>query len=427
MQEVSPHEARSFLIHRLRRGLMAAACGFALAGVIFLVSRYASHRHLQTLVKPQRPNQSDLSLQWQRPFSGPAYDWIERWIGSAHTEALFCSPVGLTVQESRQEFQAPDATVIAVLNECRGLKTVRFHNRDASDRWLEIMVKRHAIEELSLRLPVIDRRAAMWLSRMPRLKRISLGQFERESRHNDWSWLQRLPDLQLLEVSLWGTSDEDVIALAQCSASTELRLSGEQMSDQALDRLCDLPALKNLSVGGSTVRFQFPAGRKLPSTLESLHLDWTDCDDDSLALISGLPQLQLVSIMGGRVTNAGLETIAGLPSLKQLWLHNLDHVTDDGLKALVANTSLQEIVIRQCRFTPQALVHLTAIPNCVTVRFNDVSFDRKPGSPPITLTPETAEEYMASRRRLQENFHDFHEGPSPLVPQLPLLPGLDAN
>ena len=402
-REPRAHVTSIDVVRWLRRGFVIAICTVLLAGAVFLMSRYTANRRLMKLVEEFG---GSVSVSWQ----GRSIDWLRRMIGDEAEEALLCYPVRLTTTADTEHMS--DESIRRLLVETSGLEQITIHNRDLPPSCLEVIATRHRhVETLIFRLPVISHDDARLLSRLQQLGYVDFGQFVREPRENDWSWLKALAKLKMLEVTMWGASDRDVMALAECSASKELSLSGPALSDEALNRLCDLPALEYLSLDGTNIRLRFPSGRKLPATLYGLDLNWTAVDDESLATIADLAQLNRVSIMGGSVADAGMDTLARLPALRQLWLYELKQLTDDGLKALTASTSLTEIHIERCGTTSRGLLHLLAIPNWKDIQFERVRFHREPGTAPPAVTADTVDEFLSTRRQIQEGQNSVHNGP----------------
>lgn len=392
-------------VRGLVRTVVIATCVLLLIGAVSLMSRYKANRRLMTLAKPANPKNIDATFGW----SGPTFDWLDRRIGRWHAMALLCRPMSLIVHGREESIS--NATILSMLRESAGMKAVFIHNRDLPAGCLEAIATRHPVEVLHIRLPVISGQDAGWLSHMTRLKQLNVDQFVREPRENDWSWLSSLPKLESLGVTMWGAADRDVIAIAECPASKNLSLSGELLTDEAVSRLCDLPALEFLTLEGRQLRLRFPNGRHFPSTLQTLDLNWTAVDDNSLATIAELPQLNRVSIMGGSVTDAGMETLARLPALRHLWLYELKQLTNDGMKALTASTSLHEVNVERCGTTSKGLLHLMAIPNWKDIEFENVRFHRDPGTAPPMVSSDTVEEFLSMRRRIQEEQDSVHNGP----------------
>lgn len=377
----------------LRRGFLIALGMLLLGGGMFLTSRYTANRRLMRLAE----DDGLISVSWK----GPSFDWLRRIIGDRAEEALLCHPVGLTVGDAEQ---MSDERIRRLLGELSGLEHIEIHSRYLPSSCLEIIATRHHMGSLAFRLPTaISHDDARWLSRMPRLKHLEIWHFGAEPRENDWSWLKALPKLESLEMSMWGgASDRDVIALADCPASLDLSLSGEALSDETLNLLCDHPALRYLGLEGSNIRLHFPNGRKLPTTLQVLDLFWTAVDDDSLAIIADLPQLRRVGILGGSVTDKGLGVLAGLPSLQELQLSDLEGVTDAGMERLAQSKSLREVHVGRVHTTPRGLIHLMSIAHWSDIRFDGVQFNRKAGSEFHPPTLEWLEEFLSSRRQTKQ-------------------------
>ncbi len=75
------------------------------------------------------------------------------------------------------------------------------------------------------------------------------------------------------------------------------------------------------------------------------------------------PQLRVLQLKKGKVTDAGLAHLAGLPALESLWLDETS-VTDAGLAHLanVSMSPLQELRLYRTRVTDAGMVHLARLP-----------------------------------------------------------------
>lgn len=378
-------------------------CVLLLTTITFMGSRYLSNRRLMLLAKPANPANVDPVLGWKRsiPLS------LERLIGVDNDIALLFRPNYLLVQGQ----DVTDARIVEILEASAGITSLFIHNRNLPDGSLPVIAARHLPETFHFRKPVIDSKDAVLLSQMKNLKHVGIGQFERQPRQNDWSWLPHLPALEKLEVTLWGASEADVVALGQCPALQNASFSGDDLTDQTLVRLCDAPALHWLDLEGPQIRLHFGDGRKLPATLEFLDLRSTAINDRSLAVIDALPQLRHVSISYGQLTDTGLKTLARLPALKQLWLSELSGLTEEGLGELAQSRSLQEIHVTNCSVTPTALIHLNEIPNWTEICLDRVTFRRQPGAPKMMLSAEHVVEIWESQREMERQLNQVINGP----------------
>ena len=388
------------------RSFVVAVCLLLLTGGIFLASRYSSNRRLMMLAKPTDPNENGPSIRWSPPIFPLREidaDRLSHWIGNDTSTALLHRPVSLFVQGTAEE--TPDATILSLLRESSGMTQVFILNRELPKGSLEAIATRLRIETLNVELPVISENDASWLSRMKHLKHIEISQSNLDPHENDWSWLKEVPKLKWLTVVSSGASDRDVIALSECPASLSLSLDGP-MSDAALARLCDHPALNHLCLGKGAFQLHFPIGSKLPVSLESLSLNWTAVDDDSLALISELPKLKHVYIHGGQVSDEGLRMLAELPMLNELLLEGLPNATDAGMETLASSKSLCKLYVRSLGTTARGLVHLMNIPTWTDIRYDEVEFHRQnAGDAYPRPTLEDAEAYLQLARNRQLEIH----------------------
>lgn len=114
------------------------------------------------------------------------------------------------------------------------------------------------------------------------------------------------------------------------------------------------------------------AGR-LPG-LRSLVLVATPNDQltgNGLAAISRLPNLQLLSIAGDRVTDAGMVPISQISSLRTLVLNC--NITDAGLEALSPLQNLEQLDLTQTRITDAGAASLRNFPKLQTLILNGTS------------------------------------------------------
>lgn len=382
------------------------ACCIALLTAITLIgSHYLSNRRLMILTKPVNPRDVDPVVGWQRMGSLS----VGNWIGTETDIALFFRPVDFLVQGS----EIKDARILEILQASSGLKKIYIHNRDLPQGALQEIEARHDPELIHIRTPMLSPEDAACLAKMKSLKYVTIGQFERESRENDWSWLKTLPALETLDVTLWGASPADVVALSHSTAARNISLSGDGVTDENLLAFCDATQLQCLDVEGTGVRLHFGGGKQLPPTLSSLDLRWTTIDDKSMEAVAGLPNLKRISIAGGGLTDTGISTIAQLPAITQLWLDSLPKLTDEDLKPLAQNTSLTEIHVARCGTTPNALVHLNAIPNWTEIRFDDVTFHRAVGAAKPVITSDNAVEILAQQHEAEKMRNNVSNGPLP--------------
>jgi hypothetical protein len=383
-------------------------CVLMLTAITLIGSQYLSNRRLMIMTKQTNLSEQNPAITWQRRW----FISLERLVGVDTEIALFFRPTELLVQER----DTTDAKVVEVLQASSGLQSIAIHNRELPQGALQVIADRHDPQTFQFRLPVISHEDATCLARMKSLKFVSFGQFERHSRENDWSWLRHLPALETLNVTLWGASQADVVALSQSPAAHDISLTGDGVTDENLIQFGQATQLQSLDVEGPEVRLHFADGKQLPQSLTELELQWTGIDDQSQAAIAKLPRLRRVSIYGGKITDVAF--VAQLPGLQQLWLSSLPDLTDEGLKSLSQNQSLTEIHVDRCGTTPSALIHLNAIPNWTEIRFEGVNFRRPVGGAKLAITLENVAEIMARQSEFEKMQNGVFNGPFiPLLPE----------
>jgi internalin A len=84
-------------------------------------------------------------------------------------------------------------------------------------------------------------------------------------------------------------------------------------------------------------------------------------EDEDLAALRYLPQLECLSIDGGQITDDGLRHLAGLTSLEFLTLGNVD-ITDAGLEHLQGLTRLESLNLFGTAVTGSGLEYLRNLP-----------------------------------------------------------------
>ena len=142
------------------------------------------------------------------------------------------------------------------------------------------------------------------------------------------------------------------------------------------------PALTNLGL-----TYDAATGAAHPATfgdlplLRSLVLKGDGVTDETLAGVSGSPNLDMVRIVSPNVTGKGLKHLARLSKLKTLAI-DCPNLTDDGLEGLAPLTALQRLDLRGGpQVTDAGLAKLAGLSNLVALTvartaMTDASFDR---------------------------------------------------
>jgi Leucine-rich repeat (LRR) protein len=142
-----------------------------------------------------------------------------------------------------------------------------------------------------------------------------------------------LPRLE--ELDLDGLfNDDGIMALQNLRSLKRLRLSSDDISDNATNALKRLTELRCLNVAGSSIT------------------------DTGLANLASLPHLEELTLDFTRITNAGLPVLAELPHLKKLELYGTD-VDNSGIEAVIGNlNSLESLRLGRTKVTDQGVADL---------------------------------------------------------------------
>lgn len=155
--------------------------------------------------------------------------------------------------------------------------------------------------------------------------------------------------------------------LAALQSLEELELDCQ---DLPLKQISALSQLKNVK---KIVAFRTPVGPqgievlKDMTQLEYLHLNSPDINDDSIATINTLSNLEWAEFDYGTLTNEGIKQLQ-LPKLKQLSLDGCKNVTDDGLGNFSGMPALESLMLGSTGVAGIDLTPLANLPNLKEVK-----------------------------------------------------------
>jgi len=105
----------------------------------------------------------------------------------------------------------------------------------------------------------------------------------------------------------------------------------------------------------------------------ALDLTATWTTDSDLAAVAGNARLEKLSLAQTRVTDAGLERLRGLRSLRELDLYFAEFFTDDGIAALQGLTKLERLNLRGTKVTSRVF---DSISQLTALRSLDISYSQ---------------------------------------------------
>jgi Leucine-rich repeat (LRR) protein len=214
------------------------------------------------------------------------------------------------------------------VGEMTGLRSLDLSYTMLGDVGLEHLPALSELEELKLGGDMITGLNLNFLKLLPKLKRLSLNGIQR--RNAGACWTPRITDLDLETISsLSGLEELDLgvgFSLGRggkpaAPGGGNCRLTGGlQITDLGLGKLAKLKNLKRLNVSGAKLT---PAGLRVLAALPLERLNLWACealDDSAAAVLAEIPTLAVVDLSYTAVTNTGLQQLAKLPNLKNLYL-----------------------------------------------------------------------------------------------------------
>lgn len=175
------------------------------------------------------------------------------------------------------------------------------------------------------------------------------------------------PTLRLLDVSGSLVTDKGVKQLGTQNQLESLGLSGTQITDASVQQLASLKRLKFLDLSSTRVTgggIQTLGGLK---QLRTLRLESTRTSDECLALIATLPNLWQLDLKDTRVTDHGLAALSRCKNLRSLDVSrsfdaSLPSVSDVGAKLISRIKTLVYLDLSEQDLTDAGLEHLASMP-----------------------------------------------------------------
>jgi Leucine-rich repeat (LRR) protein len=224
----------------------------------------------------------------------------------------------------------------AGLSKTSQLKRVSIFQVPLGDAGLEHL---KALQELqSLTVDGADNISAAGvanLKKLPRLKKLQLQTFRKDSKLNDAA-LKEIGEMETLETLILGV---------QVPTSFSSRVTA--FGDDGVAHLGKLKALKELNLGCcDRVTDAGLASLKGLDNLETLVIGFTKTSDDGVANLKELTKLKRLTLNGLKLTQKGLAQLGGLSKLEWLDLRETgEGVNDAALVQLKGLSSLKDLIL----------------------------------------------------------------------------------
>jgi len=238
---------------------------------------------------------------------------------------------------------------LAHLAELPSLRYLMLSGKNFTDAGMVYLKDVTSLKILNLsHLPHLTDKALVYLSNIPNLESLALYWVEAIT-DDGIICLKQLPSLRKLDIGHSKVTDKGLFHLCQNKSIEYLNLPHKGISDVGLSFLGELRMLKHLDI--ARAHYVDPNRDKGY---------YTDKGVAELAKCKLLEELTIGSI---GINDAGIDYIAKLTNLKQLWLFGCTNVTNKGLAKLTALKSLQNLSVNDANITIGGLSCLNQLPN----------------------------------------------------------------
>ncbi len=168
----------------------------------------------------------------------------------------------------------------------------------------------------------------------------------------DFSVLTSLHDVEILNLTGTGISNEELTHLQKLLNLQVLQFNSNPISDTGLKHLRGLVSLK------------------------VLELTATKVSDAGLSHLADMQELERLSLTGTKVSDAGLRIVGNMPRIQRLWLAGTD-ITDEGLQYLVNLQHLTFLVLNHTNVSDEGLVYLAQIKSLQHLYYSETQITEK--------------------------------------------------
>lgn len=187
--------------------------------------------------------------------------------------------------------------------------------------------------------------------------------------------LRANPRLRDLDLAYAHVLDSTAQTLGTADALEALRIDHATISSDAWATLLRAPRLAALSAQGLTLDDSHVAALTAAPTLRAVDLRWSTVAATTLARLAAMTELVWLGLPD--TTDETLAALANLPNLEVLCSPGATTPTDAGLAAIVATSSLRELIVGGAGITDASLDHLATLSNLVRLELIGTSVSQE--------------------------------------------------
>ena len=186
----------------------------------------------------------------------------------------------------------------------------------------------------------------------------------------DLGFLQTQSQLEFLELSATGITDQGIVQIASLKKIKRLFLNGTAITSKGLEPISTLPDLIWLALNNTKVDDLSACGRM--TKLQTLSVALSQVSDQDLSALKRLENLQSLILTGTKVSDAGLQHLVGLKNLAGLSLDRC-RVTDEGLSQVASLSGLTGLTLRSTAVTDNGLSRLCPLQKLRTLDISETN------------------------------------------------------
>jgi hypothetical protein len=227
-----------------------------------------------------------------------------------------------------------------------------------SDQGVEPIGTLKSLERLNLCLTPVSDACLRHLAGLSRLRRLVICSTKVTG--SGFSAVPAWPNIESINLHSCPVSDEGLAAISRFGNLQRLEIVHSKVTDAGLKHLGKLTNLRQLHVAShGTTRHGLAFVEKL-TKLYQLDLYEELASNEGLSHACKLPNLKILNLYSGPADDTGLAPLRQLTNLEELTIGGLGKVTDAGVEHLVGLKSLKQLKVNGTRISDSGMKRLLA-------------------------------------------------------------------